>query len=472
MKKVFGAAAAVAVLLFVPWSADSTPPPPPARSPFAWNRDADWKALEEKFQQLRRDGCAGAHTELADAEALLTRLETEPFAPDAPELEQVERALLLSGTTLAACPGDAEPALRWLARFRDAVKRQSAAWNLSDEPARARLYRLLYASRAALEEALLQQPKRDVAPVARGREVKSATPSVTVQGVEVHSGDLLVSRGGAATSALIARGSDYPGNFSHVALLHIDPDTHAATIIEAHIELGVRVSSLDDYLADKKLRIMVLRLREGLPGVDAMTAHRAATAALERAKKEAIAYDLEMNSTEHTKLFCSELAFAAYEAQGVKLWPGHGHISAPGTRAWLWSLGVRNFATLEPSDLEYDPQLAVVAEWFDGETLTKDHRDNAVTDVMLEGAERGERLELERWRLPLVRLAKAYSAVSLVFGRPGPVPEGMSPEAALRSLAYTRRHEELRTRLDARAAEFEQEHGYAPPYWQLVTLAH
>lgn len=132
---------------------------------------------------------------------------------------------------------------------------------------------------------------------------------------------------------------------------------------------------------------------------------------------------------------------------------------------------MRHFETLEPSDLEYDPQLAVVAEWFDGEALAKDHRDNAVTDVLLEEAERGAELPVTWWKLPVARLAKAWSAVLVANGRAGPVPEGMSAEAALRSTAYTARHEALRAGLDARAAAFTREKGYPPPYWQLVELA-
>lgn len=54
------------------------------------------------------------------------------------------------------------------------------------------------------------------------------------------------------------------------------------------------------------------------------------------------------------------------------------------------ALGDMQEATPEPSDLEYDPQLRVVAEWRDRDTLWQDHLDNAVVDVMLESAERGE----------------------------------------------------------------------------------
>ena len=467
----------VVLALFLPWGPESQPPAPEqGRSPFAWNRDAAWAALEAKFVALRTGGCTEANARLASeqpaAEAALTQLETQWLAPDAAELESTVHALLEIATTLAACPGEAALALKWLARFRDAVKRQSTKWDLASPGPRARLYRLLYAARAALEEALLQQGSREVAPLARGRAVPSAAPAVSVRGVEVHSGDLLVSRGGAATSSLIARGSDFPGNFSHVALLHVD-EGGAANIIEAEIELGVRVTTLEAYLSDKKLRVMVLRAREDLPELirDPLGPAKAATAALARARAEHIAYDLSMDSREHTRLFCSEVAFAAYEGQGLSLWPGSSHISSPGTRAWLWSVGVRNFATLEPSDLEYDPKLAVVAEWFDADALSKDHRDNAVTDVMLEEAAAGKQLEFAWWRLPLARLAKAYSVVLVSVGKAGPVPEGMTPEAGLRSLAYTARHQELSARLDTQAEAFTREHGYAPPYWQLVRLA-
>ena len=47
------------------------------------------------------------------------------------------------------------------------------------------------------------------------------------------------------------------------------------------------------------------------------------------------------------------------------------------------------FVIVQDADLEYDPQLRVVAEWCDPDTLFKDHVDNAVIDVMLEAAERG-----------------------------------------------------------------------------------
>jgi hypothetical protein len=294
-----------------------------------------------------------------------------------------------------------------------------------------------------------------------------------VQGVTLRSGDLLVSRGGYPTSALIARGSDYPGNFSHVALVHVDSATRAVSVVEAHIEAGVAIATADQYLADRKLRVLVLRLRAGLPALvrDPWLPHRAASNMLERARREHVPYDFAMDYTDPSRLFCSEVASAAYAAQGITLWMGISTITREGLRRWLSAFGVRHFATQEPSDLEYDPQVAVVAEWRDPDALFADHVDNAVTDVMLEEADAGAALPLAWPALPVARLLKGWSVVRVAFGGRGPIPEGMSPSAALRNRAYGAEHAARADRLRAAADAFAAARGYVPPYWTLVQLS-
>jgi len=150
---------------------------------------------------------------------------------------------------------------------------------------------------------------------------------------------------------------------------------------------------------------------------------------------------------------------------------GLSSISSPGLRSWLSAFGVRHFVTQEPSDLEYDPQLRVVAERRDPDALFKAHVDNAVTDVLLEGAERGETLDYPGLKLPFARAAKAYSWTLNLFGGVGPVPEGMSSTAALRHERYGERHSETAARVLERAQGFREKRGYTPPYWELVKLA-
>lgn len=449
----------------------------PHRQAFAWNMDKYWVDLESKYRTLKEGGCTRAVPALGskfqDAKNVQSRIMETRLRPDAPIFRDLEGLVFEMGPVVSACNTRIMDYIELIADMRTVIKNQSIDWDMQSVVARSTLYRLLYGSRAAAEEVILQSPPGAVSPLVHGKNEPSQTPFAEVRNVRVHSGDILVSRGGAPTSALIARGNDYPGNFSHIALVYINPDTHTPSIVEAHIEQGVVVSTVEEYLNDKKLRVMLLRPRAELPQLmnDPMIPHKAAEQAYTRATIGHVPYDFEMNYKDHRKLFCSEVASAAYESFGITLWTGISHISSPGLRRWLSAFGVQHFETQEPSDLEYDPQLTVVAEWRKQATLKEDHYGNAVTEVMLEGAERGDELAYQLYLLPMTRIAKAYSAILNIMGKVGPIPEGMSTLAALRNIWYSRKHDAIAARLAGRAALFESENGYEPPYWRLVQLA-
>lgn len=442
--------------------------------PFLWDQDDVWQSLETRFNSARQAGCAELSGRLeSDMDSLGTLvdwLDTDPAAPGDPRFDELEEQLFSTAALVGACPESAQVFVTEVGRLRTALKRQSRAWDIADSATRHRLYRLLYGSRMAIEELLLQGTG-DMA-ILHGVDEPSAAPSAVVAGVRLHSGDILVSRGGAPVSALIARGNDYPGNFSHIALVHIDEAGEARTI-EAHIEVGVTVASADEYFADKKLRIMVLRLDHTLDALeeDPLLPHRAATAALDEVAKRHVPYDFAMYYEDPSEKFCSEVASAVYGDLGVPLWEGLTSMSSRGVTAWLSRLGVEQFETHGPSDLEYDPKLVVVAEWRDPVALFDDHVDNAVIDALLEGAERGDELGYSHLALPLARLAKGYSLVLNLFGVAGPVPEGMSATRALRAQWLEARHAAVKEGVMERADEFRAERGYTPPYWELVAMA-
>lgn len=467
------------LLAIPPSSADLSPvEQSPLARPFIWNQDARWDSLEMLYVSSRDQGCDAVRgaldSSMQSLRVLLRRVEHQPLQPSAREFSDLEGRVFLTAALLGACPDHVPDFLIVASDLRAAVKRQSESWDMDDRETRETLYRLLYGTRSALEEVILQSPP-DQRPAAllAGIDEPSATPAARLLGVTVHSGDILVSRGGAPTSALIARGNDFPGNFSHIALLHVDSVSGALSIIEAHIERGVTVSTEDAYLRDTKLRVLILRLRSDLPALarDPLLPHRAASLMLRRAQAEHIPYDFAMAYEDTTMLFCSEVASSAYNALGVHLWMGMSYISSPGLRRWLADFGVRYFATQEPSDLEYDPQLMVVGEWRDPETLRKDHIDNAVTEAMLEGAERGEFLHYEWYLLPFARLVKAYSVLLNVSGAEGPIPEGMSAVSALKHEDYAARHDSAVAGVRARAERFRGARGFEPPYWQLLRMA-
>jgi hypothetical protein len=449
-----------------------------SKETFAWKQDAFWAELEKQFNQARATGCTGVVDRITDltasVHAVLDRISKTTSGPEAPAFSELEAGIFRLAPLIAACPQHLADYMTLMSRLRAEVKGQSQNWELN-AAARDRLYRLLYGSRIALEEVMLQAPAgSDLPRTAQGQDVASRTPPAPFLGAQIHSGDILLSRGGAPTSALIARGNDYPGVFSHAALVYVDESNNQPLVVESHIESGVVVSTLDQYLADKKLRIVALRLRPDLPEMiaDPMLPHKAAAAVFAAAKSHHIPYDFAMDHRQHDAQFCSEVASAAYEAKGIHLWKAMTFISSPTVRAWLGSVGARNFETQEPSELEYDPQVAVAGEWRERDTLFKAHVDDAVIDIMLEEAAAGEPLPYPMLMLPASRLAKAYSFVLNRLGKIGPIPEGMSATAALRVKRYRDDHARIADRVLQGAAEFQKSNGYLPPFWELRRLAH
>jgi hypothetical protein len=193
--------------------------------------------------------------------------------------------------------------------------------------------------------------------------------------------------------------------------------------------------------------------------------------AYDEVKRRHIPYDFEMNFKEPSKQFCSEVASHVYDSLGVTLWNIITTMSSPGIVNWLGDFGVRYFETQAPADLEYDPQLVVVAEWRDRAELWNDHVDNAVVEAMLEQADRGYRLTYDWYLLAPARLAKAYSMLLNRFGKVGPIPEGMGANVALLSLRLDTLHKKTKEGVLAAAGSFEQKNGYRPPYWELVRMA-
>lgn len=463
-------------LLSIPFP-ERTVPASAEPGTFAWEQDSVWVNLEVRFLSTRNVGCdlvnPTIRANLAGLDSMLFDIDGRRLPATAAEWTALEARVFQTGADVAACTELAGAFANSIANLRTVVKRQSEKWDLESLQVRRSMYRLLYGSRAALEEVLIQAGDADLALQMAGKDTDySVVPSAMVHGVRIESGDLLVSRGGYPTSALISRGSDYPGNFSHVALAHVS-DAGEVSVVEAHIERGLAVATAEQYLADKKLRLMVLRMRRDQQSIldDPRLPHRAAEYALNRARTGHVPYDFEMNYRDPSKLFCSEVASDAYGAYDVTLWTGISTISAAGLRRWLGAFGVKYFETEEPSDLEYDPQLEVIAEWRDPADLLMDRIDNAVVDAMLETAERGQKLDYSWYYLAPGRLAKAYSVLLNLFGGIGPVPEGMSAASALRNKAFTMRHDALADRVSKMSSEFMADNGYHAPYWKVLQMA-
>ncbi|RNC83045.1 MAG: hypothetical protein ED557_10010 [Balneola sp.] len=445
-------------------------------TPFVWNQDSRWDQLEVEFLRAKENR-SESDIELIEVSinnliSLLDELEKEPFEYSDPRLEELLNRFFEIAPLIAAQEVQNKDFIELYNRARRILKAESANWDIENHETRVALYKVLYGMRATVEEVLLQS-KEEIDPVLYVKEEESVTPSTMLFGIKVHSGDLLVSRGGAEVSALISRGNDFPGNFSHVALIYIDEETNAAYLIEAHIERGVAIASAQEYVSDGKIRFMVLRPRADLPQMEAnpMLPHIAAKEVYEEVLQRHIPYDFKMNFFDSEAMFCSEVGSYAYKNNGIQLWQSESTISSFGVVTLLNTFGVENFVTQMPSDLEYDPQLSVVGEWRNTEALYDDHLYNAVIDAMLEQADRGEKIGFNPLMLPFGRILKSYSWMKNQFGKEGPVPEGMSATQALKSDAFITRHEKIKMLTDRKVKEFEEKERYFPPYWEMVKLA-
>jgi hypothetical protein len=459
------------------WPAGApAPEPPAAATAFRWDADELFIILEAEFSRSRQAELSDAAAAFAAMEADGRGLLRQIAESESPAFEALDR-LYIRQFELAV-QGAANPVLMprvldFVVRSRVAVTRAASRWP-ADRSTQEALYRVIFGGRMALDEALIQAGPESLPSLIHIEDVPSATPSIQVEGVRIHSGDILLSRGGAPTSALIARGNDFPNTFSHAALAHVDPVTGQGTVIEALIEAGSVLSTVEEYLASKKHRILVLRLRPDHPALvaDPQLPHRAAESMLARVRATHIPYDFAMEWDDPSAAFCSEIIHHAYQEQGVDLWTVRGSMSTPGLVSWLAAMGVREFTTLVPSDLEFDAQVRAVVEWRDVPALMDFRLDNAITDALLEEADRGARLGYAWYALPGARLLKGYSLAQGALGRRPTIPEGMSPSTALQVDALVSGvHPPVKAALQARATAYRSERGHDAPYWTLVELA-
>ena len=445
--------------------------------PFAWNQDSVWNLLEAEFKSAKTQSRSTLDSGIQDlflkAAVINDQISAKKMEANDPGFQQLLTHYFHLAALVAAAPQQRDSFIALYSHIRNAVKLQSQQWNMNDKEVRNSIYQLLYGMRAAAEEVLLQTDSIPFEPAMDVKDEPSVTPSTSIFGIKVHSGDLLVSRGGAAVSAMISRGNNYPGNFSHVALIYVEEKTNQPYLVEAHIEKGVAVSSAEQYIKDQKLRFMVLRPRADLPQLknDPMLPHKAAKLAYEEALSRHIPYDFKMNFYDSSALFCSEVGSYAYKKMGIQLWQAVSTISSQGVVNWLSDFGVENFVTQMPSDLEYDSQLSVVAEWRDPGTLMKDHLDNAVMDALLEQADKGKVITYPHWQLPFVRLIKGWCVLENKFGKVGIIPEGMSAAQALKNQTFVALYNKTRSATKISVDAFVKENNYHPPYWQLVALA-
>jgi Permuted papain-like amidase enzyme, YaeF/YiiX, C92 family len=185
---------------------------------------------------------------------------------------------------------------------------------------------------------------------------------------DFESGDVIIVRGTIHNSAAIARIGDVDSQFSHAALVYIDPEGRQF-VVEALIETGGTINTLHSALSHDLGRAVVFRHK------DKELAHKAAEAMYHRIRetegwfKRRIPYDFSMELENYDKLFCSKLVRQAYDeaSGGRQILPTFASGFETGARDFLDRIGVTAKKSFAPGDLELESNMLALAEWRDFE---------------------------------------------------------------------------------------------------------
>jgi len=215
------------------------------------------------------------------------------------------------------------------------------------------------------------------------------------EGVEdLESGDVILSRGNAYSSAAIARIGETDTNFSHLSFVYEDPNQKQWTT-EAHIEIGNIVMPIETHIEQRNARSVLFRYE------DTRMADRASECIFNKVREQQetgtnIQYDFEMNYKDDKRIFCSEVIYKGFQcASGGKIdVPLYKTKFKKTTVPFLQTLGlklnesnVESFDTFGPGDIEYDHRFKLVAEWRNPAKMEDSRMKDAILTKLFEWME-------------------------------------------------------------------------------------
>jgi len=202
---------------------------------------------------------------------------------------------------------------------------------------------------------------------------------------DLESGDLIVSRGNAFTSAAIARFTAVETQFSHLSLVYKDDAGNLFTS-EAHIEIGNVAAPFSSHIKEENSRTVVYRFNN--PEI----AKRAAKIMYNRIYErnlieDNIRYDFTMDLTDPKDLFCSEVAHLGFKLADPNTFiPKYTSSFELALLPFLQQVGIKvnkeninTFQAFAPGDMEFDTRFDLVAEWKNFDKL----KESRVKDVVL-----------------------------------------------------------------------------------------
>ena len=209
---------------------------------------------------------------------------------------------------------------------------------------------------------------------------------------DLKSGDVILSRGNAYSSAAIARIAINDYQFSHISFVYRDQESKDLFTTEAHIEVGSITEPISYHINEKNARSAIFRYK------NAGIAHKASKLIYDIVKEHQdsgknIEYDFSMNYKDNSKLFCSEIISEGFQLAmpGSKYMPKFKSKFSKGMIPFVNVIGVpvnnENIDTLDvfaPGDIQFDPNFEIVAEWRNPKKLEETRSKDFILTKMFE----------------------------------------------------------------------------------------
>jgi hypothetical protein len=224
---------------------------------------------------------------------------------------------------------------------------------------------------------------------------------------DLKSGDVILSRGNAYSSAAIASITETNYQFSHLSLVYKDQESKELFTSEAHIEIGSVVTPFQKHISEKNVRSVIFRFK------DEDVAERASKIMVQKIKKQQelginIQYDFSMNYRDDSRLFCSEIISNGYKLAlpDSDYLPKFTSKLKKGIVSFVRTIGVpvtsktiENYDIFAPGDIQFDPHFDLVAEWRNPKKMEESRFKDYVLTKMF------ERMENEGYKIdPTIKM--------------------------------------------------------------------
>jgi hypothetical protein len=285
--------------------------------------------------------------------------------------------------------------------------------------------------------------------------------------IEFQTGDILIARGTAVVSSIIARLGDEEGDFSHLAI--VSEDVHGKKyVVQSLIQTGTIITPIEKFLADTEGRVVLLRYKDrALAARAARTIiHRAAQAL---ARGAAIPYDYAVDSSERFYIYCAELMEYAFELSS------DGRVRVPRYRTslrhlqgtpFLHEVGIYVSDVTTPQDAELDPRFDIVAEYVNIPKLRSVRLQNAAVTAMLGWFVHNYDFQPDASSEAIVHVLVAAIRLGLLGNlfTQRHVPEN-AVLAWYKARTVVNLLNQVSTQIDA---QFNRQHGYPPTFRELL----